>query len=190
MPCNARGEYLHCGAPPAPRLEPHDFGDWTPWRSRGEFELAEFLYAGEQMSNGNTDKLLRILDSHFAPIGAPFANHKELHSQIDAIRVGDVPWQSFSCRYKFEGTLTDLSPSWMRKEYKVHFRDPLSVIKNILADKAFVNTMDYAPYLEYNANGLRQYHDFMSANWAYREAVRHYICFTLIPRADITCSVE
>ena len=134
-----------------------------------EFELTQLLFKDAQMSKGNVDHLMQIL-SRSAPNGtAPFHNYKDLLARIDAIEVGDVTWESFVCKY--EGDISDESPSWMSQGYEVHYRDPLDVIKNILSNTDFKNRMDYAPYLEYDAKGERQFHDFMSANWANDQAV-------------------
>ncbi|KAH0835018.1 hypothetical protein J3R83DRAFT_10753 [Lanmaoa asiatica] len=70
-------------------------GDWTPFTSRAQFELAEFLYQKVQMSAGKTDTLMDILASLYDGQDPPFGSHADLHKSIDAILYGDCPWQSF-----------------------------------------------------------------------------------------------
>lgn len=62
-------------------------------------------------------------------------------------------------------------PSWMVSGFDVWYRNPHDVIKNILANTDFNGEMDAAPFREYNANGQRQYHNFMSGDWAWAQAV-------------------
>jgi hypothetical protein len=145
--------------------------DWSPFGSRVEFETAEFLYARNQMSAGDIDTLLELwattlLASDRTP---PFNNHRDLYSTIDSARVGDVPWKSFSVRY--DGQLPEKPPSWMVTDFEVWYRDPREVINNMLANTDFVNEMDTTPFREYNSDGRRCYHNFMSGDWAWKQAV-------------------
>ena len=121
------------------------------------------------MSKGHINRLMEIWSANMQEGTSPFSNCKHLQTRIDSIEVGDVPWKSFSCKYR--GTVMEESPTWMKQEYEVHCRDPLEVVKNILANTEFDESLDYAPYKEYGTDGQRQFHDLMSANWAYDEAV-------------------
>ena len=153
LPCDSTGTFLPEGALPPPREGRRDPDDWFPWESEGQYRLTDFLYSKAQLSQGNVDELLRIL-----PLVSPgtdassflYRNHKEMLSTIDKIEVRDVPWEHFSCRYR--GEVSDQSPSWMKKSYTVHHRDPLEVTKQILANTSFAKSMDFAPYLDYDKN--------------------------------------
>ena len=100
-----------------------------------EYELTDFLYWDTQMSEGHINRLMEIWSANMQEGTSPFSNCKHLQTHIDSIEVGDVPWQSFSCKYR--GTVTEESPTWMKQEYEVHCRDPLEVVRNILANTEF-----------------------------------------------------
>jgi hypothetical protein len=128
------------------------------------------------MSASDIDTLLNLWGASAATSGgtAPFQNHKDLYNTIDATPLGDVPWQSFSLHFNGnlpEGEVT----SWMDASYDVWFRDPCELIHNIIANPDFENGFDYAPYQERDAEGSRRYHNFMSANWSWKQAVSNII---------------
>ncbi|KAF9641814.1 hypothetical protein BDM02DRAFT_3075076, partial [Thelephora ganbajun] len=56
-----------------------------------------------------------------------FQNHQEMLAMIDAVNLGDVPWQSFTAKY-LGNVPPENPPDWMLHEYTVFFWDPLSVI--------------------------------------------------------------
>jgi len=124
------------------------------------------------MSAGDIDYLLDIWAATLAPHrdSPPFKNHKDLYSTVDATPLGDVPWDSFSLKYN--GTLPDGEvPSWMSSEYDVWFRDPRCLVQNLISNPDFLGEFDYSPLREYDADGNRRYQNFMSGNWAWKQAV-------------------
>ncbi|KAG0695998.1 hypothetical protein DFH29DRAFT_991856 [Suillus ampliporus] len=136
--CNEAGDFIPPEAPPPP-YSSRAPDDWTPYRNRLEFETAEFLYSKVQMSAGNIDKLMnlwgRTLEKHNdAP---PFADHRDLYSTIDDTPVGDVPWKSFSMKYNANDNDSSGSAPWMGKTYTAWFRDPCTVIHNMLGNPGF-----------------------------------------------------
>jgi hypothetical protein len=122
------------------------------------------LYVEEEMSAGQIDKLLKLLATLY-DMEPPFTSHQELYALIDAIKQGEVLWNSFSVTY--DGPLPDGTPKppWMDEKYKVWFRDPLQVLENQIANPDFKNVMDFSPKRVYH-KGKRQYNDLMSGNWA------------------------
>jgi Plavaka transposase len=166
------GKYILPDSPPPPRRPEADPEDWTPYPDRIGFKLTEFLYCRQQMSASNIDTLLDLWaanlfqhDDH-----PPYTNHNHLYETIDATPLGDVPWQSFIMKYNGnlpEGPL----PTWMTDEFQVWFRDPRTVVCNMLANPEFDGEIDYSPYRDFNANGERQYQDFMSGDWAWKHTV-------------------
>ena len=75
----------------------------------------------------------------------PFRNHKDLYSTIDSIPLGDVTWESFFLRYN--GTRPDdEAPRWMDANYDIWFRDPRTLIHNILSNPGFNGGFDFMPY--------------------------------------------
>ena len=174
--CDQDGVNIAVDSLPPPRDSDRGPHDWTPYAGRVEFELADFIYRQNQMSASDIDTLLNLWGASAATSGgtAPFQNHKDLYSTIDATPLGDVPWQSFSLH--FNGNLPEgEAPSWMDASYDVWFRDPRELIHNIIANPDFENGFDYAPYQERDAEGSRRYHNFMSANWSWKQAVSNII---------------
>jgi len=129
------------------------------------------------MSAGNIDVLLdlwaaSLFKHHDTP---PFANHSDLYDTIDATPLSDVPWDSFSMSYN--GPLPESNvPSWMTAEFDIWFRDPRTVVRNMLSNPDFNGEFDEAPRYEFNMNGKREYQDFMLADWAWKQAVRRLPC--------------
>ena len=96
-PCDATGDNLEPGTP-SPPYDDHAQDNYSLFQSRAEFELAELLFAEEEMSAGKIDKLLNILSALYdtQPL---FTSYQELYALIDSIKQGDVPWNSFSVAY-------------------------------------------------------------------------------------------
>lgn len=100
----------------------------------------------------------------------PFASTKDLYDTIDAIEDGDVAWESIKVSYAGE-VLEDDPATWKHKEYDVWYRNPLSVLRNQLGNPDYASEMDYAPKEVRDENDKRRYCDFMSGDWAWRQAV-------------------
>ena len=66
------------------------------------------------MSKGHINRLMEIWSANIQEGTSPFSNCKHLQAHIDAIKVGDIPWQSFSCKYK--GAVTDRNHAIQNKE--------------------------------------------------------------------------
>lgn len=185
-PCNVDGSPLPDDAPPpAADLLPQD--DWSPYRSRLEFETAEFLFKTAQLSQSKTDTLMLLWSASLARHNdsPPFVDHNDLHSVIDATALGDAAWESFTVHYSGERPSQDC-PTWMDAEYEVWFRDPSTLIRNIFSNPEFEGKIDYCPYREYNRAGNRRYKDFMSGNWAWKHAVSYAIS---LPKVVFTISM-
>lgn len=122
------------------------------------------------MSAGHIDTLLDIWSASLATHGAdsPFTSVDQLYNMIDASPLGDVPWESFSLRHN--GTKIP-GVTWMDQEFDVWFCDPRALIQNLIKNPDFNNEFDYVPYHEYDHDGNHCFHDFMSGDWAWRQAV-------------------
>jgi hypothetical protein len=175
-PCNEQGEYLPANTLPPPRRPNPDVDDWTPYEDRLQFETAEFLFKRAQMSGGNIDILLNLWAASLAKHHdeGPFSSHDNLYDTIDATPYGDVPWESFSVQYNGEIPEGDV-PAWMTQEFDVWFRDPQTVVKNLLANPDFDNEFDYVPFQEHDMEGAHRFQDFMSGNWAWKQAVNCHL---------------
>ena len=101
MPCDSNGNFIGPSTPPPPHRPTNDPNDWTPYKSRLDFKIAEFLFSCNQMSGGDINILLELwaasLLKHNDELA--FANHKDIYDTIDMTPLGDIPWQSFSVRY-------------------------------------------------------------------------------------------
>src|ERR1700720_1433872 len=117
---------LPSGSPPSPHQNNVGPDDWTPYKSRAQFELAELLYTKAQMSARNINQLMKIWAAHGAERGdePPFQNHKDLYKTIDATATSHVPWQSFVTSYDGKIPQQGEVPSWMTAEHTIWFRDP------------------------------------------------------------------
>ena len=157
--------------PPVPP-PPRSVEDWSPFNSRAGFELAEFLYK-EELSQPKVDKLLNIWAATLAPHNdePPISNYRDLHTQIDSIDLGFVPWKAWTARYQGQRPVDSAAPSWMDEEYRLWYRDPRKVVHNILANPDFATAIDYAPYRDFR-EGKRSYCDFMSGDWSWNQCVR------------------
>ncbi|KIJ58700.1 hypothetical protein HYDPIDRAFT_33914 [Hydnomerulius pinastri MD-312] len=170
-PCSLDGEFLPAGAPPPPP-EAKANNDWSPYRNRVEFELAELLFTCIQMSGNHVDALLDLWAATLAKHDdhPPFSDHNDLYNVIDSTPFGGVKWEGFSVEYKGERPEGNV-PSWMDGSYEVWFRDVREVTHNILASPDFAAEMDYTPYCEYtSADDKRQWKDSMSGDWAWQQA--------------------
>ncbi|KAF8900112.1 hypothetical protein CPB84DRAFT_1815450 [Gymnopilus junonius] len=135
------------------------------------FELADLLYIRDQMSATNINDLLQVWAATLSEDqDPPFVNKEDLYETINLVEVGEVPWQSFSVSYQGAGLSDPNSPSWKHAAYDVWFRDPRLVIKQQLGNRDFANEMDFAPKLVRDEHGTRRYTDFMSGNFAWRQA--------------------
>ncbi|KAF9489865.1 hypothetical protein BDN71DRAFT_1400860 [Pleurotus eryngii] len=167
-PCSRIGADLHDGTAPSPPPDVDKY-KFDPFTSCADFEFAEFLYKNVEMSGGNLDKLSEILAALYPGQEPPFENHKDLYATIDSVEHGASRWKSFSVSYNGEIDLGSTPPSWMTATYEVWYRDPLAIMEKQLANPDFCGKIDYGPKLVHD-NGTRQYTDFMSGNWAWREA--------------------
>src|SRR5882672_5355941 len=65
----------------------------------------------------------------------------------------------------------------METKHEVWFRDPCILVHNLLANADFDHKIDISPFQEYDANDNHRYQNFMSGNWAWKQAVRFYYLF-------------
>jgi len=91
---NIHGDPLLPDAPPPPREMPQP-GDWTPFDSKVQFELADLLYHCTEVLASNINALLEIWAQSVHDFDASllFKNHADMHATIDSSVLGDVPCQ-------------------------------------------------------------------------------------------------
>lgn len=178
-PCDKDGVTLPPDTPPPPRTYPEN--QWAPFDGEAQFRLADLLFKDVEMSQGDIDKLLNIwslyerqMDETYpetagSGTGAPFGTHTDIYNSIDSIADGSAPWR---CMQTFvDPALPSNAPEWKKMSYQVWYRDPDTVIANILANAEFAKDFDVAPYVHLDKAGKRRWADFMSGNFAWRHAV-------------------
>jgi hypothetical protein len=168
-PCDRDGYDLEYGTPP--ETQPGETQpSWSPFHSQAQFETADFLFKKAEMSQGNVDVLMELWASTTESGQAPFQDCQEMLTAIDAIDSGDdTSWQSFTASYSGTRPPKD-TPDWMLKDYTVFFRNPLSVVRNIISNPDFNGQFDYAPYMEFEDEKQCR-SDLMSGKWAWKQAV-------------------
>ncbi|KAG2032240.1 hypothetical protein BDR03DRAFT_936086 [Suillus americanus] len=159
--CDENGNFVDPGTPPPPyTVKSPD--DWTP----------DFMYTENQMSAGDIKKILYLWGITLAVHrdNPPFADYKDLYNTINATPLGDVAWESFSLKYNGDKPAGEC-PLWMEQSHEVWFRDPHTIVKNMLANPDFKGGIDYMPYREFQEKDeQRRYKDFMSGDWAWQQA--------------------
>lgn len=122
------------------------------------------------MSADNIDELCELWAASSSN-NQPFVNKDHLHKTIDATVTGNIPqWECFHVSHKSTGNDESSAP-WKVAEYPVYFRDPRAVLHMQLANPDFKSEMDFTPRQVYTKDNKRVYKDFMSGNWAWRQAV-------------------
>jgi hypothetical protein len=62
----------------------------------------------------------------------------------------------------------------MDGEYEVWFRNPKELVQNMLANPDFNGEFDCSPFHEYDSKNNHRFYNFMSGDWAWKQAVRLY----------------
>jgi hypothetical protein len=170
--CDENSKDIPPDTPPPPRASDKGPDDWTPYNSRLEFEVADFLFRRNQMSAGDINFLLSLWAASLAVHGdePPFSKATDMYNTIDSTPLGDLAWESFSLQYNGIRPVNNV-PSWMEAEYDVWFRDPCILVRNLLSNPDFKTDFDYAPFQERTTDGTHRFQDFMSGNWAWTQAV-------------------
>ncbi|KAJ7715857.1 hypothetical protein B0H14DRAFT_3098876 [Mycena olivaceomarginata] len=147
--------------------------DWSLYEDSVQFNIADFLFHRVQMSTKNIDYLLEQWALSLMKHGdlGPFENYQHLYETIDATKLGDAPWQCFQTEPLATG---EDAPVWAHQSYEIWYRDPEVVISNMLDNPDFDGAFDTAPYVHLDSNGKRRWHDFMSANFAWRHSDKIY----------------
>ena len=135
------------------------------------------MYTDAELSQRKVDRLLELWAASLVPHNdsPPITNHLDLHQQIDAIRLGSVPWENACLKHNGPLPETTHPLEWMTREYEVWYRNPREIIKTILANPDLEGHIDYAAYREFNGE-QRQYGNLMSGDWAWRQSVRLALC--------------
>ena len=170
--CDKNGVIIPPDSPPPPRDSDQGPDKWTPYDSRLEFEVADFLFRRNQMSAGDINFLLGLWAASLAVHDdePPFSNAHHMYDTIDSTPLGDVAWSSLTLHHNGTRPIYNI-PSWMEAEYDIWFRNPCSLVHNLLSNPDFESGFNYVPFQERTVDGVHRFCDFMSANWSWRQAV-------------------
>ena len=70
--------------------------------------------------------------------------------------LGEAPWDHFTLNYTGplpKGVSRENAPGWMTEDHEIWFRNPVTLLENLLANPDFKDEFDYTPYQEYAADG-------------------------------------
>ncbi|KAJ3715966.1 hypothetical protein DFJ43DRAFT_1134655 [Lentinula guzmanii] len=184
--CDEDGNRLPPDTPPSP---PPNDSPWSPFENEAEFRLADHLFRKVEMSQNDINMLLDIWklyqyqrSQHQACdccSTAPYFNNSDMYTKIDSIVDGNAPWKCFQTTVDEE--LPENAPEWQKTSYQVWYRDPDTVIANILGNTDFGNDFEAAPYIDVDKNGTRRWSNVMSGNFAWRHADNRVAGATLVP---------
>lgn len=102
---------------------------------------------------------------------SPFRNVGDVYETIDRTKLGDIRWQMMKLRHPDGQHPDDDTPPWMKAEYEVWFRDPRLVLQDMIGNIDFDGQIDYAPKKDFDVHGQREVRDFMSGDFAWKQAV-------------------
>ena len=101
----------------------------------------------------------------------PWQDASELYATIDAIQEGDSPWKVYHIHYQGPHPL-GTPPKWMMEMYELCIWDSHQVLYHQLSTAVFKDKINIAPYRQVNSKGVRTWSNLMSADWAWKQAVR------------------
>ncbi|KAH9045906.1 hypothetical protein EDB83DRAFT_2507473 [Lactarius deliciosus] len=146
--------------------------DWTPFKDRLAFDWAYYHYVNLQSSAAEIAEGLNLWSAtsfkHGSTVGAPWRSAKEMYATIDTIKIGSLPFQTFTLQYT--GPKPLVPPCWMEEVYELNTRDILEVVQEQLATSDFKSQFNYVPYKEFNGRGERVWSNLMSGQWASMQA--------------------
>ena len=163
--------------PPTPHESDSGNDDWVPFKDWVQFEVTDFLFCRNQMSARDINFITGLWAASLAAHNdyPPFKNAKDMYDTMDATPLGNVPWQSFTMNYN--GTPPETfgpdgeSPPQTTVDYDIWFRSPHLLIHKMIANPKYKGQFDYTPYQEYSMDDQHCFENFMSGDWAWKEAV-------------------
>ncbi|KAH8147002.1 uncharacterized protein LAJ45_08801 [Morchella importuna] len=124
---------------------------WQPFKSAKEFELSRW-FLRSHISQGQIDDFFRAAGAG----KGSYHNGKGFTRHLDEMVSRDGLGRE----------------SWMHSEVELggekiayYYRDPMSVVRFLLGQRAFRESLVYAPTMEYNELGERMYGEMHTADW-------------------------
>jgi len=158
--------------PPVVPLPPETA--WEPFEDRAAFDFAHHHFVKVQSSKADIDTALDLWQASILKYNGrvPWRNADELHSTIDAIQHSGAPWEVHEIHY--QGPLPPgTPPKWMTQTYELCARNTQKVLKDQLCTSDFRDQIDLTPYRQYDGRRRRVWSNLMSADWAWKQAVRY-----------------
>ena len=62
-------------------------------------------------------------------------------------------------------------PLWTTADYDIWFCDPCLLVHEMIGNPEFKHEFEYTPYHEFSADGQHRFENFMSGDWAWKQAV-------------------
>ena len=105
----------------------------------------------------------------------PFFSHNDLYKTIDSIRLGKLHWICFTVKYNGPLLVGEaMIHTWMTTEHEVWCRDVRLLIHDQLANPDFNGKIDYSPLQVFGLTGKREWLNFMTGNWAWKQAISDF----------------
>lgn len=152
------------------------------------------------MSAGDINFVTGLWAASLAPHNdsPPFKNAKDMYDTIDSTPLGNIPWQS--CTLNYNGSPPEHlgpdgeSPPWTTADYDIWFRDPRLLVQELIANPEFKGQFDFTPFQEYSADGQHRFENFMSGDWAWKQAVSgaqidQFQCLLLVHRIRLSSTI-
>ena len=159
-------------------IDATDDNAWHPFEDRLAFDFAKFQFSELQASESKINRALDLWIAANLKAGGdervPWSSAEEMYATIDAIQEGNAPWKTVI--FKYNGPRPANPPKWMLQTYDLCMRDSCLVLHQQLATRDFADKIDYVPYRQFKADGDRIWSNFMSADWAWAQAV-HFCAF-------------
>lgn len=131
-------------------LPPETARPLKTWNPTPSFEFCELKFEKTKTSSDDINNLLRILreknevDGNNNP--AIFDDHDHFLEFVDAIPYDEATWHTFAIHYT--GPVDANSPSWKRRTFIIHARDPKTVFSNMISSSEFATRWDFKAYKE------------------------------------------
>jgi hypothetical protein len=176
LPCDRDGDFIspHSRPPPSVALDAKEDNPWHPFDGRLSFDWTHYHFTELQSPAKKIDKGLNLWLAAKLEAGdkspLPFSSAAGMYATIDSIQEGDAPFETI--HFKYSGPLPPNPPRWMMETYELCTRDTRKVLHNQLQSTDFKDEIDLKPYRQFNHKGDRVWSNLMSADWAWKEAVR------------------
>jgi len=106
-----------------------------------------------------------------------FKSAKDLRNRIESLPAGPRWW---STEIKLNGYTTE-------DPVILYWRDGLEVIEHLFSNPIFANSLEMTPYQLHDADDMRHYSEFMSAEeaWKYQVCISKYLSLSSVLKPSV-----